>query len=214
MKHKFRIFYQIDGGGSGGTPAAGGTSAAGNNPNTASGAAGAPSSNNNGGSAGSTSVPNIFNNNPPAEPTIPEQYTFNLPAGLEMPKETAAALTEIAKNSKLSQDAVDGLLKLHSEAMLGISQAAEKQKMDWYAACQKEGLDKPENVKFAALALKTFGGEAAMNVLVETGVANNPDVQRMLQTIGRLISEDVPPESKPAAATKNDWDILFPNSKY
>ena len=53
-----------------------------------------------------------------------------------------------------------------------------------------------------------------MNVLVETGAINNPAVFKMAMEIGKLISEDAPPDGGTPAAPKATADMLFPNSKY
>ncbi|MCQ2282369.1 MAG: hypothetical protein MJZ99_07075 [Bacteroidales bacterium] len=144
----------------------------------------------------------------------PEKYTFNLPEGLTMTDELEQKFTAIAKEAGITQAQADSLIKMHADIVTGIQQQAEKVKNDWAAECHKQGLSTPENLRAAKLAVDTFGGDEAMRALVESGVAFNPAVQKMLQGIGKLLQEDNAPDGQPAGNDKSAADLLFSNSKY
>lgn len=153
---------------------------------------------------------------PAAEPTVPEQYTFNLGEGLTISDEQQARLTEIAKNANMTQETVDALLEMHSNIMLDTIRQAEDQKNGWVKECHEQGLADKVHLGYAKKCLDTFGGGKATQVLVDTGAINHPEVQRMLQRIGALISEDTGATGggNPTPKPLSDADIMFPNSKY
>lgn len=153
---------------------------------------------------------------PAAEPTVLEQYTFNLGEGLTISDEQQARLTEIAKNANMTQETVDALLEMHSNIMLDTIRQAEDQKNGWVKECHEQGLADKVHLGYAKKCLDTFGGGKATQVLVDTGAINHPEVQRMLQRIGALISEDTGATGggNPTPKPLSDADIMFPNSKY
>lgn len=153
---------------------------------------------------------------PAAEPTVPEQYTFNLGEGLTISDEQQARLTEIAKSANMTQETVDALLEMHSNIMLDTIRQAEDQKNGWVKECHEQGLADKVHLGYAKKCLDTFGGDKATQVLVDTGAINHPEVQRMLQRIGALISEDTGATGggNPTPKPLSDAEIMFPNSKY
>ena len=153
---------------------------------------------------------------PAAEPTVPEQYTFNLGEGLTISDEQQARLTEIAKSANMTQETVDALLEMHSNIMLDTIRQAEDQKNGWVKECHEQGLADKVHLGYAKKCLDTFGGGKATQVLVDTGAINHPEVQRMLQRIGALISEDTGATGggNPTPKPLSDAEIMFPNSKY
>ena len=144
----------------------------------------------------------------------PEKYTFNLPEGLTMTDELEQQFTAIAKEAGITQAQADALVKMHSDIVMGIQQQAEQTKNQWAAECHEQGLSTPENLRAAKLAVDTFGDGEAMQALVESGVAFNPAVQRMLQGIGELLQEDNAPDGQAVGNDKSAADLLFSNSKY
>ena len=53
-----------------------------------------------------------------------------------------------------------------------------------------------------------------MQALIESGAAYNPAVQKMLQNIGHLLSEDNAPDGAHAGKETSAADLLFANSNY
>lgn len=210
MKKWYKIFCEADGVGGGGDPAVGGDPAGtGDEPG-----GGDPAGS---GAGGEPAAPkNIFEaGDDPATEQIPEEYAFNLGEGLEISDDLKARFTEVAKGANLTQSQADALMKMHSDVVLDMMHQAEEQANNWASECEKQGLLTKENIAFAKRALTTFGGDEAMNVLVSTGAANHPAIQKMLQNIGSLLAEDNVPDGKePAKPPQSDADILFANSKY
>ena len=150
---------------------------------------------------------------PPA--SLPEKYEFHLPEGLTMTPEIEGKFTEIAKGIGLTQEQADGLVKLHSDIMLEQMKQVENQKQVWANECHKAGLDNPEKIRAAKMAIDTFDDTGALKKeLIESGLAYSPTVQRFLQCIGSYLIEDTAPDSKPAPQAKSAADLLFANSKY
>lgn len=149
---------------------------------------------------------------PPAE-GAPEEYEFKIAEGLELPDELKNSFTAIAKEANMTQATVDKLIDMHSKLMLDVMYKADEQINAWADECEKQGLASEENLANAKLAVATFGGSEALDVLVATGAANHPAVQRMLQTIGELIKEDAPPNGNPVVEKDLPMDILFKNTK-
>ena len=202
-------FYEADGGAAGGAPPMGGEPPA--NPPANPPADPTPGgvqnimANLDGGAAGGE----------PAS-AVPEQYAFNLGEGLTISDEQKTALTEIAQKANLTQESVDALLKMHSDIMLDTIRQAEDQKNAWAKQCIEQGIGDKVHLGYAKKCVDTFGGGGAMQALVDTGAINHPEVQRMLQRIGELITEDTGAVGGGAAAPKQltDAELIFPNSKY
>lgn len=206
-----------DGSNGGGDPAAGNPGGGDPNSNGAGGGAG-----NGGGNPGGTPPDNNgFRKNPfgdgnpnNTQPAIPDKYEFKLAEGLEIAPAVAEKFTGIAKELGLTQAGVDKLLDLHGQVMLEAVKQAEAQRDSWAEECSKQGLATPQAMANAKLAVDTFGGGEAMNILVQTGAAWHPAVQKMLQNIGSLLQEDNGPDGKPAGKQPSAADVMFPNSKY
>ena len=146
-------------------------------------------------------------------PAVPEKYEFKLAEGLTIGKDLADKLTQIGKASGISQEAMDKLLDMHGSVINAALHQAEQQKNDWMNECTKQGLSSEQNLKLAASAVRTFGGGDAMKILVDTGAAYHPAVQKMLQTIGSLLQEDSGSEGKAGGNEPSKADLYFPNSK-
>lgn len=147
------------------------------------------------------------------EPVIPDVYEFNLPEGLTVSDEQKEAFTAVAKEAKMTQEQANSLLKMHADIVMEQQRQAEEIKNQWMNECAKQGLNTPENLAAAKIAVDTFGGADAMNALIESGAAYHPAVQAFLQRIGHLLKEDNAPDGKAAAQT-TAADLLFGNSKY
>ena len=147
------------------------------------------------------------------EPAVPETYEFNLPEGLTVSDEQKEAFTAVAKEAKMTQEQANSLLKMHADIVMEQQRQAEEIKNRWMNECAKQGLNTPENLAAAKIAVDTFGGGDAMNALIESGAAYHPAVQAFLQRIGHLLKEDNAPDGK-AAAQATAADLLFGNSKY
>lgn len=146
---------------------------------------------------------------------IPDKYEFKLQDGLELTPELEADFTAIAKEAKLTQEQASKLIDLHSKVVLDVMHKQEEIVDGWTAECQKQGLISRENIAAAKLAVNTFGGGEAMQVLVNTGVANHPAIQKMLQNIGGLLMEDQPPDGQaPKAKEPTDADLFFPGGGF
>lgn len=146
---------------------------------------------------------------------VPDKYEFKLQDGLELTPELEADFTAIAKEAKLTQEQASKLIDLHSKVVLDVMHKQEEIVDGWTAECQKQGLISRENIAAAKLAVNTFGGGEAMQVLVNTGVANHPAIQKMLQNIGGLLMEDQPPDGQaPKAKEPTDADLFFPGGGF
>lgn len=114
---------------------------------------------------------------------VPDKYEFKLQDGLELTPELEADFTAIAKEAKLTQEQASKLIDLHSKVVLDVMHKQEEIVDGWTAECQKQGLISRENIAAAKLAVNTFGGGEAMQVLVNTGVANHPAIQKCCKTL-------------------------------
>ena len=153
-------------------------------------------------------------NNQTNEPVVPDKYIFDLPEGIQLTDELEKQFTDIAKGAKLTQEQASSLIKLHSDILLDFQRQADKVRNEWADECKKQGLTSPENIRAAKIAIDTFGGGECMQALIESGAAYNPAVQKMLQNIGHLLSEDNAPDGAHAGKETSTADLLFANSKY
>lgn len=203
-----QVFFEADGAGGGGEPAPSGDPFV-TEPAPAAEPSGDPTQ---AGDLDPTAQPNSVFNEPAV---VPDKYEFKLQDGLELTPELEADFTAIAKEAKLTQEQASKLIDLHSKVVLDVMHKQEEIVDGWTAECQKQGLISRENIAAAKLAVNTFGGGEAMQVLVNTGVANHPAIQKMLQNIGGLLMEDQPPDGQaPKAKEPTDADLFFPGGGF
>ena len=151
----------------------------------------------------------------PEDKEVPESYEFKLGEGLSISDTLKERFTKVAKEASLTQAQVNAMMDMHSETMLEVLNAGEKQAAEWEAECKAQGLLTKEKLGYAVEALNVFGGDEAKRVLIETGAANHPAVMLMLQRIGELIHEDSNKEGETEPDKNKDLGaILFANSKY
>lgn len=198
-----QVFFEADGAGGGGEPAPSGDPFV-TEPAPAAEPSGDPTP---AGDLDPTAQPKSVFDEPAV---VPDKYEFKLQDGLELTPELEADFTAIAKEAKLTQEQASKLIDLHSKVVLDVMHKQEEIVDGWTAECQKQGLISRENIAAAKLAVNTFGGSEAMQVLVNTGVANHPAIQKMLQNIGGLLMEDQPPDGQaPKAKEPTDADLFF-----
>ena len=149
---------------------------------------------------------------PAAQAVVPEKYEFNLPEGMSISDELKSRFTEVAKSAKLTQEQADSLLKMHADTMMEVNGQAEAMANTWAEESNKQGLLAPEKIGLANEALNLFGTKELKNLLVDSGVANHPEVLTFLQRIGGLIHEDTPVSGGNVASQPEV--SYFPNSKY
>lgn len=220
MEDKFKIIMQLHAEGDGGDGGNGDGSPAGNPGGGDLNSNGAGGADNGGGNPSDGGFKqNPFGSDNPGNqqkeaPALPDKYEFKLAEGLEIAPAVAEEFTGIAKELGLTQDGVDKLVDLHGRLMLESVKAAEAQRTGWADECAKQGLATDQGMANARLAVKTFGGDAAMNALIQTGAAWHPAVQKFLQNIGSLLQEDNGADGKPAGKNPSAADMMFPNSKY
>lgn len=208
-KHELILQLHAEGEGGGAEPTADGGEPAGG---------GTASPEGNGDPAGG-GKPNVFdglggNGGGQGDEQVPEAYEFKLGEGLEMTEELTQKFTEIAKGAGLKQSQVDALMEMHCGVVKDIMEQASRQQEEWISECDKQGLCDNVKLGYARDAVNTFGGGEAMDVLLQTGAINHPAVLKMMQHIGSLLAEDVPPKDGTDNNSKATADMLFPNSKY
>ena len=224
MEDKFKIILQLHAEGDGGDGGTGGGGPADNSGGGDPGSNGAGNPGAGGGDPGTGNPQgndNGFRKNPfgdgnpqPKPPVLPDKYEFKLADGLELAPAVAEEFTGIAKELGLTQAGVDKLVDLHGRLMLESVKAAEAQRNGWADECAKQGLATPQAMANAKLAVDTFGGGEAMDILIKTGAAWHPAIQKMLQSIGSLLQEDTGTDGKPSGRTQSAADMMFPNSNY
>lgn len=120
---------------------------------------------------------------PTAQPVVPEKYEFKLPEGMSISDELKNRFTEVAKSAKLTQEQADSLLKMHADTMMEVNGQAEAMANTWAEESSKQGLLAPEKIGLANEALNLFGTKELRNLLVDSGVANHPEVLTFLLTL-------------------------------
>lgn len=153
---------------------------------------------------------------PPAE--VPaEDYTFEMPEGIDLDKAGADEFAAIAKELKLPKDAAEKLVGLEVKRLQKAQQDhvtlveswAEQVKTD-----QEIGGDKlDENLAVARKAVDAFGSQALKDLLNSTGLGNHPEVVKAFYKAGKAISEDGFVRGAPKSpATESDLaKSLFPS---
>jgi len=159
------------------------------------------------------------------QPTsAPEKYEFKAPEGTSLDDAVIAEYSTVAKELGLSQEAaqkvIDKLAPKLAERTAAVQAEAFnafKNGLEAQTRADKElGGDKlGENLAVAKKALTAFGTPELRKLLDDTGLANHPEVIRVLFKAGKSISEDrfVPGGKQPTKGERDAANALYPNQK-
>lgn len=119
------------------------------------------------------------------------EYKFEAPEGVELDQGDLAKFTDIAKELKLPADAAKKLVDIAAQREVARATAFAKQVEAWGAEVKADPeLGKPENLAAAKKVIDTFGDDNLRDLLNTSGMGNHPAVIRLMQKIGKAISED------------------------
>ena len=153
--------------------------------------------------------------------TVPDEYTFVVPEGMEADTEMLAKYEPVFKDLKLSNEAAQNLVDIYSEtkkAEMGAHQKAmEKQTVDWYAAVKADpelgGAKFEASTKAGQKVMAKYGTPALIEYLSVTGLGNHPELVRTFARIGAAMAEDVIHAGKAAGGEQLPMaKRLYPNS--
>lgn len=131
----------------------------------------------------------------------PEKYEpFALPDGVVLDEKAQEAFLPIAKELNLSQTQAQKLVELHTQQVVGQTEAWNQQVEDWGKATEKDavlcagpGFD--VNFGAAQAAYAKVASPELRALLDNTGYGNHPEIGRMFFKISKLIGEDGKPPS-------------------
>ena len=150
-----------------------------------------------------------------------EYADFTLPEGQSMDQEALDALLPIAKQHKLPQDAVQGIIDIAAGMLDRQAQeqelAIENQEKIWKTEILKDPeIGGAKHVQAAAAgekALKMFDPAGEMGELLKIGrLTNNPTVRKFLARVGQSVSEDAFVPGTPMPNQASGAKVLYPNS--
>jgi hypothetical protein len=152
----------------------------------------------------------------PAESQAPESYEFTTPEGVEIPEENLTRFSEIAKSADLSQEQAQKLLDLQAAEVQAADQAKVQLQEAWVDELKKDpdygGAKLSETVERANRSLREYASPELVQLLKETGYANNPHVVKMFAKIDESNGEDSMVQG-PSVSTveKSTGEILYDN---
>ena len=122
-----------------------------------------------------------------------EEYKVETPDGLD--EGVIAQLREQAHKAGVLPKQFQQLINAFSEINSGVMEEYQKELMQKMESAQAElkrewGPAYDKQVKLAQSAIREFGSEAALNELNQSGLANSPEILKMLAKAGSLIGED------------------------
>lgn len=125
---------------------------------------------------------------------VPEEYAdFSVPEGYAL-GEIGEQFKSVAKELGLTQEQAQKLIDLDVKRANAQTEAVHRATAEWQAASKADkefgGEALEQNVGVAQKALNTFGTDALKTLLQQTGLANHPEVIRLLYRTGKAISED------------------------
>jgi hypothetical protein len=156
--------------------------------------------------------------------SAPEKYEFKAPEGTSLDEAVIAEYSTVAKELGLSQEAAQKVIDKLAPKLAERTAAAQveafnafKDGLEAQTRADKElGGDKlNENLAVAKKALNAFGTPELRKLLDDTGLANHPEVIRVLFKAGKSISEDrfVPGGTQPTKGERDAASALYPKQK-
>lgn len=162
----------------------------------------------------------------PAKPVIPEKYDFanlKLPDGIALNPALVDAISPILTKKGFTQEEANELVEAHGKALAEVSKADEAKReadftefmtqkvTEYQAQVRKEwGKDYDANLATAQKGMARIMSPAAKALLDETGLGNHPEFVKAFYAVGKMVSEDIPPNGQ--APTGRDARSLYPNS--
>lgn len=118
-----------------------------------------------------------------------------IPADVTLNDEQIAGFQKFAHEIGLSKEQYAACVRFDAQrqgtAMEGINTSAEEFKEQAEVELKKEYGDAyPERLEMANDALMHFGGQEAIDVLVDTGMANHPALVKMMVKVGMAVGQD------------------------
>lgn len=151
----------------------------------------------------------------PTEATVPEDYTFTMPDGVELDSAAADEFKAIAKELKLDQASAQKVADVGAKMAQRQVEQHTKLVETWVEQVKVDkeiGGDKlQENLAVAKRALETFGTPELRDVLNMSGLGNHPEVIRAFYKAGKAISEDRFVQGAPTATPIDPARKMFPN---
>lgn len=165
-------------------------------------------------------------NPPPPDPkaqqekVVPDKYELKLPDGSPLDPARVQAVSEFAKQNKLSNDEAQAVLTKENDVATHVVQRQKvqlKTLSDGWTAASKadpeiagaDGKQFDKNVQYARTAMEAlFPGAEIKKWMDDTGMGNNPQVLKGFARIGRLMESDkaVIPNGQPAAQRKGSME--------
>lgn len=124
-------------------------------------------------------------------PEGPDSYQVTVPENFPVDNEFLKSAKAWAHQAGLSQAQFEAFARPYIDAQASalatqlseIQKGVDGLKVEW-------GPDFDSNDKLATQAVRRFGGDELLQVLIETGMAKNPIVVKTFLAIGKAISED------------------------
>jgi len=153
---------------------------------------------------------------PDAKPTV-DVKAFKLPEGFKADDPTLTSFAALANEHKLTQDAAQKLVDMHTAALKQASEASSKywgdKQKEWETVNKAEyGPVPTENPKITAVAklIDSLGEKPAAELrdaLVFSGMGNNPAVVKAFVLLAERLTEPghargTPPSGRPATAAE------------
>jgi len=161
----------------------------------------------------------------PAKPTAPEKYDFKalkLPDGVTLNEPILAAMEPLFKKLGLTQDAASELIIEHAKVLAKVEAEAETKResdfKDWmkttvegyHTTLRKDwGASYDTNLATAQKGMaKVFDADVS-KLLDETGLGTHPGFVKAFLTVGKMVSEDTPPNGQQPTNRKSDAEVFY-----
>lgn len=162
---------------------------------------------------------------PADSPKPPEKYDFSalkLPEGVVLHEPIMQAIEPLFRKYGLTQDAASELISEHAKALAKVETEAETKResdfKDWMkttvtnhqAAIRKEwGAQYDVNMATAQKGMARVFSAEAKALLDETGLGNHPEFVKAFYAVGKMVSEDTPPNGALPATRKSDAEVFY-----
>ncbi len=157
----------------------------------------------------------------PAAPVAPEKYDFaalKLPEGVALDQPLLDAVSPVFKELGISQEGASKLVEAHVKHLVAAEAQREtdfkawmgKQVSDHQAALRKEfGTAYDANMATAQKGIARVCTPAMKALLDETGLGNHPEFVKAFLAVGKMVSEDTPPNGQKPATRKSDAEVFY-----
>lgn len=155
---------------------------------------------------------------PSPAPVVPEKYDFKAPDGMTLNQPMLDAVTPLFKEAGLTQESATKIFDAYNKALQAEETKREADYKAWMADTVKGyqttlrtewGANFDANMAVAQRGMARVADADAKRIMDETGMGSHPSFVKLFHQIGKMVSEDKPPNGAQPTGRKSNEAVFY-----